>query len=109
MLGRLVPIAVAWALPSAGADAPGLFSGGEPAAMADRWFWGFVATTIVGIACIAGLAVNRARKVSALAKSLAEINASLESRVSERTAQLERSARYAGEMASRLDHDHCHR
>jgi len=100
-----VPIVVAWAAPSAGAVTPGLFSAAEPSAMADTWFWAFVAAIVVGIACLAGLAVNRARKVSALAKSLTEINASLESRVSERTAQLERSARYAGEMASRLDHE----
>ena len=105
MLGGLVPMAVAWALPSAGAVAPGLFSGTETAAMGDTWFWSFVAAIIVGVACLAGLAVNRTRKVSALAKSLAEINSSLEERVAERTSQLEQSSRYAGEMASRLDHE----
>ncbi len=69
------------------------------------WFWFVLAVIAVGAVGLAILAVNRARRISALAASLADINHSLERRVAERTAELERSTRYAEEMSSRLNHE----
>ena len=97
--------AAAFAWPCAGSVGPAPFSGAEIPLRMDPWLWVFVIVILVAVGCLAGFGISRARRISALARNLAEINSSLEERIAERTAQLEQSSRYAGEMASRLDHE----
>ncbi len=100
-----VLFAAAFAWPCVGSVAPGAFSGTEMPLRMDPWLWVFVIVILIAVGCLAGFGISRARRISALARSLAEINSSLEERVAERTSQLEQSSRYVGEMASRLDHE----